>query len=72
LADVPVWHLFAYMNRDDGSRDEHRMLAEWQVQDAVRWATTRGYDNILLSRTKARASFRDLEIMPRESGAVAA
>jgi hypothetical protein len=49
LANVATWHLFAYFNRDE-ERDEHRTLADWQVEDALRWCRTRGYDNILLTR----------------------
>ena len=51
MSDVPVWRLFAYMDDDeDGEQDESRRLADWQVQDVVRWCTTRGFDHIYLCR----------------------
>jgi len=52
LAEVPMWHLFAYFNADvEGERDEHRTVPEWRIDDAVRWARFRGYDAIMLTRT---------------------
>jgi hypothetical protein len=51
MSDVPVWCLFAFMDGDEeGRNDERRVVADWQVQDVVRWCTTRGYDHIYLSR----------------------
>jgi len=57
LSAVSEWHLFAYRDDDEGFSDEHRMLAEWQLQDAVRWAQHRGYDCIMLTRTDRVVEF---------------
>lgn len=58
MSEVAVWSAFAYMNDDpDHARDERRELAEWQLQDWLRWATTRGYDNIYLSRDSETTRF---------------
>ena len=55
---VPVWRLFAFMDADDdGVRDERRLLAEWQLNDALRWCVTRGYDHIYLSRSSEAVNF---------------
>ena len=49
--NVPMWRMFAYMDNDpDREMDEYRTFPEWQLQDKIRWATTRGYDNIYLDR----------------------
>jgi len=58
LAAAAVWHFFAYMNADDGLLDEHRYVPEWRLDDVVRWARYRGYDNILLTRTEKTTDFR--------------
>lgn len=51
MSDVPVWRLFAYMSNDpDGTRDHKRNLADWQVEDVLRWCRFRGYDTIILDR----------------------
>ncbi len=58
MSDVPLWNLFAYFNDDeDGAHDESRVVAEWQIDDVVRWCRHRGYDTILLSRTNASRKF---------------
>jgi hypothetical protein len=57
MSAVSEWHLFCYMNDEEFQKDEHRMLAEWQLQDAVRWAQHRGYDCIMLTRTKRGVEF---------------
>lgn len=58
MAEAPVWTLFAYFNDDDtGARDEHRKVAEWRVDDVVRWCRHRGYDTILLTRTEETEPF---------------
>lgn len=46
-----MWRLFAFMDGEDDTSDERRILADWQLQDAVRWCQTRGYDHIYLSRS---------------------
>ena len=57
MSDVSSWRLFAYMDDDEsGERDESRRLAEWQIQDALRWAVTRGFDNIYLSRDSTKTA----------------
>jgi hypothetical protein len=51
MSDVSVWRFFAYMDGDEDHRnDERRTISDWQVLDVIRWATTRGYDHIYLSR----------------------
>lgn len=58
MSDVAVWHLYAYFHADEhGERDEHRWVAEWQIDDVVRWARHRGYDAIVLTRTSKTARF---------------
>lgn len=58
MSEATVWHLFAFFHGDENSeRDEHRNLAEWQIDDVVRWARHRGYDAILLTRTNETARF---------------
>lgn len=70
MADVPVWHFFAYMNDDaDGDRDEHQHIAEWQIADKVRWAHHRGFDAIHLSRTDRTTGFRLSEVQLSDPGA---
>ena len=54
VSDVPTWHLYAYMNGDtEGVQDETRNLADWQLSDALRWCTSRGYDHIYLYRDES-------------------
>lgn len=62
MTSVSEWHLFAYMNDDEGEKDVNRVLAEWQLHDMLRWATTRGYDNILLTRSSEKTDFRKLRL----------
>lgn len=51
MSDVSTWRLFAYMDDDeDGSEDESRNLADWQLQELLRWCATRGYDHIYFRR----------------------
>ena len=51
MSAVSVWTLFAFMSDDgEGKQDERRRIAQWQIEDSVRWAMARGYDNIYLSR----------------------
>ena len=47
---MSVWRLFAFKD-DDPASDETRMVAEWQIQDVVRWCVHRGFDHIYLNRT---------------------
>ena len=67
---VPVWRLFAFMDDDHGERDERRLLAEWQVADALRWCVTRGYDHIYLCRSSEAVTFERVASPPqvRHSG----
>lgn len=52
-----MWSLFAYMDDDEaGATDERRRLAEWQLQDALRWCVTRGYDHVYLRRDPVEKS----------------
>ena len=54
-----MWRLFAYMDDDEtGERDESRLLADWQVEDVLRWCRFRGYDHIYLTRTTTTARFQ--------------
>jgi len=58
LAEATVWDLYAYMHGDaDGDRDERRTVPEWQVEDALRWCRFRGYDCIVLTRSKDTVEF---------------
>lgn len=58
MAKVPTWTFFAYFNGDaEGERDERREVADWQLDDVVRWARHRGFDTILLSRGEQEAEF---------------
>ena len=58
VSGVSEWRLLAYMDGDDGGKlDESRTLAEWQLQDVLRWCVTRGFDNIYLCRTDGRVQF---------------
>jgi len=58
MTDVSTWHLFAYKHDDsEGKDDEHRNVAEWQIDDVVRWARHRGYDAIILNRTSEKQEF---------------
>jgi len=41
----------------DGDRDERRTVPEWQVEDALRWCRFRGYDCIVLTRSKDTVEF---------------
>lgn len=51
MSDVAVWHGFAYMTGDEhGELDTKKRLADWQLEDWLRHVTTRGFDNIYLSR----------------------
>jgi hypothetical protein len=49
VSSVPTWKLFAYID-DNPELVESRLLADWQLEDALRWCQTRGYDRIYLSR----------------------
>lgn len=53
---VPEWHMFAYCNGEE-QRDVHRRLAEWQIEERLRWAASRGYDCIMFTRTGRTAEF---------------
>lgn len=58
MAAVAVWRLFAFMDGDeDGVHDESRMVAEWQLDDVLRWCRTRGYDHVYLTRLPETARF---------------
>lgn len=51
MTAVSVWRLFAYMDDDeDGALDESRRLADWQVEDVIRWCVVRGFDHVYLRR----------------------
>lgn len=59
MSDVPVWRFFAYMDKDpEGDLDESRTLNDWQLADVLRWAQTRGYDNIYFARTDKTTTFQ--------------
>ena len=62
MSRVSQWKFFAFMDKESGRRDEHRELAEWQIEDVIRWAVHRGYDNILLSRSSETVEFRELRL----------
>ena len=64
MAEVSTWSLFAYMDGDAGHNDEHRLLTEWQLQDALRWCVTRGFDNIYLARLEEPAQFVKADPVP--------
>ena len=59
MADVASWDVFAYMDADDGTLDEHRLsVPEWRIEDVLRWCRSRGYDNIYLHRDTEPATFQ--------------
>lgn len=66
MSSVSTWRLFAFMDDDpDGLQDESRLLADWQVEDALRWCRTRGFDHIYLARDpQARAQFARADPVP--------
>ena len=57
MSGVSTWRLFAFFDNDEGDSDETRVLAEWQIQDALRWCVTRGYDSIYLRRIEQESTF---------------
>ena len=57
VSEVSTWRLFAFMDGDTGRLDESRILAEWQLQDALRWCAARGFDHVYFSRTPDRTRF---------------
>ena len=55
---MQVWSVFAYFHADeDGERDVRAVVPEWRLADKIRWAKTRGYDGILLTRLDDEAEF---------------
>jgi hypothetical protein len=57
MSDVSTWSLFAFMDSGGHDRDVHRRLAEWQLQDALRWCVSRGFDNVYLARLDDKVPF---------------
>lgn len=53
VTGVPVWRGYAYKagGPDDGSQDEQRDLADWQLEDFLRFCRVRGFDSVYLYRT---------------------
>jgi hypothetical protein len=46
------------MDNDTGVLDERRVgVPDWRLLDTVRWCSSRGYDNILLSRDDETVTF---------------
>ena len=59
MAEMQMWSVFAYFHGDeDGERDRYSEIPEWRLADTIRWAKTRGYDAILLSRLEETREFR--------------
>lgn len=51
MSDVSTWRLFAFMDDDEeGRQDETRNVADWQVEDVLRWCRVRGYDHVYFRR----------------------
>jgi len=57
MSEVSEWSMFAFMDTGGHEHDVHRKLAEWQLQDALRWCVSRGYDNIYLARLDDKTTF---------------
>lgn len=69
VSEVSTWRLFAFMDDDeDGERDERRLVADWQVEDALRWCRFRGFDHIYLARIQGDT--RRFEVASSADGVV--
>lgn len=59
MADVQVWSVFAFFHDEEKAGLDWRSdVPEWRLADTIRWAKTRGYDVINLTRLSEGTEYR--------------